>query len=209
VAFLILAVLGAIVFGIATPTEAAASGAFGSMIVAAIYRRLTPSNLTDASRRTVGTMGMFGGVILGAMCFTAIFSGLGGKQMAYNLIMGLDVPPLVILIVVLGAVFLMGMFLDPVPILLILIPTMVPIAEAMEWNQLWFGMLVCITMQTAWLSPPFGYALFFLRGLNLPGITFTHIAIGAIPFILLQVTGVGLCIAFPNIILWLPNLFIK
>jgi len=101
------------------------------------------------------------------------------------------------------------MFIDPIAILLIIIPTMVPIANTFGWDSLWFGIVVCVTLQTAWLSPPFGYALFFLRGLNLPGINYTHIALGCIPFIILQLVGVGICIAFPQVILWLPNLLIK
>ena len=152
---------------------------------------------------------MFGGILIGAMCFTAIFSGLEGRQIVGGYILGLGLPPLGVLLVILGFVFLLGMFLDPVAILIVLVPTMVPIADMMGWNQLWFGMLVCVTLQTGWLSPPFGYALFFLRGLNLPGITFVHIAVGALPFIVLQVIGVGLCITFPQLILWLPNLLIK
>ena len=209
IAFLIAAVLGSIVIGIATPTEAAAGGALGALIIAAVYRKLNFRNWREASLGTIGTMGMFGGILIGAMCFTAVFSGLEGRQILSGYILGLGLPPLGVLLVILGFVFLLGMFRDPVAILIVLIPTMVPIADMMGWNQLWFGMLVCVTLQTGWLSPPFGYALFFLRGLNLPGITFVHIAVGALPFIGLQVIGVGLVIAFPQIILWLPNLLIK
>lgn len=209
VALLLTAVLGSIIFGIATPTEAAAAGAFGAIIIAAIYRKLNFQTLMDACLRTFGTMGMFGGIVIGAMCFTAIFSGLGGREIMSSFILGLGIPPLGILLVILSIIFFLGMFIDWVAILLILIPTMCPIAEMMGWDPLWFGMVVCVTLQTAWLSPPFGYSLFFLRGLNIPGVTFSHIAWGCVPFILLQVIGVGICIAFPQLVLWLPNLLIK
>jgi len=154
-------------------------------------------------------MGMFGAIVIGAMSFTAIFSGLGGRQIVYALLMGLDMSPMGVLLVMLGIVIILGMFIDWVAILLILLPTMVPIQVAMGWNELWFGMILCVTLQTAWLTPPFGYSLFFLRGLNMPGVTMMDITKGCIPFIFLQVTGVGICIAFPQLVLWLPNLLIR
>ncbi|MBA7562668.1 C4-dicarboxylate TRAP transporter large permease protein DctM [subsurface metagenome] len=209
IACLLAAVLGTIMFGIATPTEAAACGAGGAILIAAAYRQLNWRTLMDVSLRTFGTMGMFSGIVIGAMCFTAIFCGLGGGDIIYNLIIGLPLSPLGILLVILGFVFVLGMFIDWVAILLVLLPTMVPISVAMGWDQLWFGLVVCVTLQTAWLSPPFGYSLFFLRGLNMPGVTMADIAWGCVPFILLQLVGVGLIIAFPQIILWLPNLLIR
>ncbi|MBA7562167.1 C4-dicarboxylate TRAP transporter large permease protein DctM [subsurface metagenome] len=209
VAFLLMAVLGSIIFGIATPTEAAAAGAFGAILIAAAYRTLTYKSLVDATLNTIGTMGMFGGIVIGAMCFTAVVAALGGRQIISSYILALDIAPVFVLLTMLAIIFLLGMFIDPIAILLIVIPTMVPIANAFAWDSLWFGMLICVTLQTAWLSPPFGYALFFLKGLNLPGIKYSDIALGCIPFIILQLVGVGICIAFPQVILWLPNLLIK
>jgi TRAP-type mannitol/chloroaromatic compound transport system permease large subunit len=209
IAFLLMAVLGSIIIGFATPTEASATGAAGAIIIAAVYRKLNLKTLMDASLRTFGTMGMFGGIVIGAMCFTAIFNGLGGKVIIYDLIMGMDVPPVVILLTIVGICFVLGMFIDWVAILLVLLPTMLPIATAMGWDWIWFALVVCVTLQTAWLSPPFGYSLFFLRGLNLPGVTFTDIVIGAAPFMVWQLVGVGIIIAFPQVVLWLPNMLIK
>jgi len=209
VAFLIAAVLGAIMVGFASPTEAAACGGAGAIVIAATYRKLNFQNLRDASLRTCGMMGMFGAIFIGAMCFTAIFAGLGGRQIVFDLIMGLDLPPLGILLTLLGIVVMLGMFIDWVAILLIILPTMIPISVTIGWDQLWFGMLICVALQTAWLTPPLGYSLFFLRGLNMPGVTMADIAWGAVPFILLQVIGVGLLIAFPQIILFLPGLVFK
>ncbi len=209
VALLLVAVLGSIILGIATPTEAAACGAGGAMVIAAIYRKLNLPNLRDSCYKTAGMMGMFGGVIIGGVCFSAIFCGLGGKQIIYNLLMGLDVAPIGILLVMLSIVVILGMFISWTAILLIIVPVFSPIQMAMGWDALWFGMLICITLQTAWLSPPFGYSLFFLRGLNFPGVTMDDIILGCVPFIFLQLIGVGLCIAFPQITLWLPNLLIR
>jgi len=209
VAVLLAAVLGSIIVGWASPTEASACGAAGAIFIAIAYRKLTFNALKEASLHTVGTMGMFGAIVIGAMSFTAIFSGLGGRQIVYALLMSLDIAPMALLLIMLVIVIILGMFIDWVAILLILLPTLVPIQVAMGWDELWFGMLLCVTLQTAWLTPPFGYSLFFLRGLNMPGVTMADITKGCIPFILLQMIGVGLVIAFPQITLWLPNLLIK
>jgi len=209
VLILIMAVLGSIILGIATPTEAAACGAAGAMVIAAAYKKLNFRNLWDTCRSTVGTMGMFGGVMIGAMTFTAVFAGLGGRRMMFELLMGLNIPPIGVLLVILAMVVAAGMFLDDVAMLFLFLPIVLPIQAAMGWPEIWFALVFFVTMQTAWLTPPFGYALFFLRGLNLPGITFADIAKGCIPFIFLQLIGVGFCIAFPQIILFLPTLLIK
>ncbi len=209
VAILLFAVLGSIILGIASPTEASASGAGGAILIAALYRKLTFRALKEAALRTTATMGMFGAIVIGAMTFTAIFSGLGGRPIVYALLTGLDVSPIALLLIMLGIVVIMGMFIDWVAILLVLLPTMVPIQVAMGWDALWFGMLLCVTLQTAWLTPPFGYSLFFLRGLNIPGVTMRDITVGCLPFIALQVMGVGAVIAFPQLVLWLPNLVIR
>ncbi|MFC2012999.1 TRAP transporter large permease subunit [Chloroflexota bacterium] len=206
VAVLLIAVLGSIILGLASPTEASAAGAAGAILIAAAYRKLTFKAIKEASLNTVSMMGMFGAITIGAMTFTAIFSGLGGRQMVYGMLMGLDMSPLGVLLVMLVIVIILGMFIDWVAILLILLPTLIPIQVAMGWDPLWFGMLICVTLQTAWLTPPFGYSLFFLRGLNMPGVTMADITKGCIPFILLQATGVGICIAFPPLVTWLPSL---
>jgi len=208
-ALLLIAVLGTIIAGIATPTEAAASGAFGAIIIAAIYRKLNFTTLKDACLGTTETMAMFGGILAGSMCFTAVFAGLGGKAMMKDLIFAIGGSPLGMLLVMIGIIFILGMFIDQFPILLITLPAFIPISVELGFDPLWFGMVICVTLQTSWLTPPFGYALFFLRGLNMPGVTFADICWGCVPFILLQLVGVGACIAFPQIVLWLPNLLIR
>ncbi len=204
--FIIATVLGTIIAGIASPTEAAAGGAFAAMLVAVAYRRLNFATLKHCTTQTVATMGMFGGILIGAMCFTAIFSGLGGSEMVYKLVMGMDAPPLVVLLVILGLIFILGMFIDPIPILLITLYAVLPVQEILGWHELWFALLICATLQSAWLSPPFGISLFLLRGLNLPGVSMGDIIRGCLPFVAVQLIGVGLCIAFPQIILFLPRL---
>jgi len=209
VLLLIAAVLGTIVFGVATPTEGAACGAAGAMVIAAAYRRLNLKNLWDACLHTLGTMGMFITVVIGAMAFSAIFAGLGGREFVFSLFMGLDVPPMVILLIVVGMVFIAGMFLSDFPILLIFLPIVLPIQAAIGWHEIWFALVFCVTMQTAWLTPPFGYAIFFLIGLKLPGVTTVDIVKGCVPFVCLQLVGVALCIIFPKIILFLPGLIVR
>ena len=206
VVVLIGAVLGTIIAGLATPTEAAACGSFGAILITASYKRLSFSALRDTCHHTFATMGMFALVMIGAMTFTAVFSGLGGRKIMYDLLTGLDLAPTGVLLVILGMVIISGMFLDDVAMLFLFLPIVLPIQEAMGWDAVWFALVFFVTMQTAWLTPPFGYALFFLRGLNLPGVTFMDISKGCIPFIFLQLIGVGLCIVFPKIILFFPSL---
>ncbi|MBA7617154.1 hypothetical protein ES703_24465 [subsurface metagenome] len=209
VIFLIGAVLGTIILGIATPTEAAACGALGAMIVAACYRRLNLKTLFDTMLRSMKTMGMVGGILVGALCFSSILLGLGGKKIVFDFMMGLDVPDMVLLWIMVGIVVLLGCFLDELAILLILLPVFIPIQQAMGWHDIWFALIFCVAMQTGWLTPPFGFALVFLRGIQIPGITFPVIVKGCVPFIGLQLIGVQILISFPIIITYLPDLLIK
>jgi len=209
VTVLLAGVLGTIILGIATPTEAAACGSLGAILITAGYGRLNFKTLKETCNLTFGTMGMFALVMIGAMAFTAVLAGLGGRKIIFDLLMGLDISPMGVLLLILGMVIIAGMFLDDVAILLLFLPIVLPIQEAMGWHEVWFALVFCVTMQTAWLTPPFGYALFFMRGLNLPGVTYLDIVKGCIPFILLQLIGVGICVAFPIITTFLPDLLIK
>jgi TRAP-type mannitol/chloroaromatic compound transport system permease large subunit len=131
---------------------------------------------------------------------------MGGKEIITDLIVGLAIPPLGILLVMLSMIFVLGMFLDFIGIMYILIPIYVVIIPQFGWDPIWFALLFCVTMQTAWLTPPFGYSLFYLRAITPPEITFAHIIRGCAPFIGLQLIGLGILIAFPQLILWLPRL---
>lgn len=203
---LIFSVVGTIIFGIATPTEASAAGAFGALAVAAAYRRLTWAMLKASALETIETVGMIGFLIVGVLAFTSAFLGLGAKSVVGGLILGISGEPMIILLTMLAILFVLGMLLDWIPILYITMPVFIPIVEQMGWDPLWFALLVVVCLQTSWLTPPFGFALFFLRGIAPPGVTYLDIVKGCFPFMLCQLLGLALLILFPQIILFLPDL---
>ncbi|MFC2012720.1 TRAP transporter large permease subunit [Chloroflexota bacterium] len=209
VVFIITLVMGSIIGGIATPTEAAAFGAASALAVTAMYRRLSLNTLKQAMMSSVQTVGTIAGVLVGAMCFSAIFMGLGGKDIVFDLLMGTNFPPSVLIWVIVVVIVFMGCFLDALAIMLILLPVVLPIQSAMGWHPIWFALIFNVTMQTAWLTPPLGFALVFLRGLQMPGVTFGDIVRGCAPFIGLQLIGVAILIQFPIIITYFPDLLIK
>jgi TRAP-type mannitol/chloroaromatic compound transport system permease large subunit len=144
-------------------------------------------------------------LFLGGNAFQAIFMGLGGGEVVTKLLLGFDIGPMGVLVIMMGIVFFLGMFLDWLGILLIVIPIFVPTAMELGFNQIWFASLICMNLQMAFLTPPFGYSLFYLRGIAPPEMTIIHIYKGVAPFICLQWLGLILCIVFPKIILWLPQ----
>ena len=208
VGLLIVAVLGTIILGIATPTEAAGVGVLGSVLLSVAYRRFSWDVLKSAAIRTVQTMGMVGGIMLGAMCFSAVFAGFGGAKIINNLIMGLQPGPLGVLLIIMSIVFILGMFIDWIAILFITLPVFLPIAAQMGWDPIWFALLICVNLQMAFLTPPFGYALFFVKGIAPEGTKMVDVYRGCIPFVFIQIAVLAACIAFPQLILWLPNLLI-
>lgn len=209
IVLLILAVLGAIFAGIATATEAAGVGALSSLAIATAYRKLNWQVLKEASYRTLRVTSMALTVVLGATCFTGVFLGLGGGELFRELLLGLPLPPIGVLILMMVVLFVLGMFLDWIGILFICIPLFLPIIETLGFNSLWFALLVCVNLQMSFLTPPFGYALFYLKGVAPPEVRIEDIYRGIIPFVAIQVFGLALCIIFPNIILWLPTVTIK
>jgi len=206
-AFLIIVVLGSIVAGIATPTEAAGLGATGAFILALGYGKLTWKATKDACNATLLTTAMVMTLFLGGNAFQAIFMGLGGGDAISSILLGMQISPYVILFIMMGTVFFLGMFIDWLGILLIVIPIFTPIAAELGFNPLWFATLICVNLQMAFLTPPFGYSLFYLRGIAPPEMTIVHIYKGVLPFICLQWVGLILCIVYPNIILWAPRAF--
>ena len=203
---LIFAVVGTIIFGIATPTEASAAGAFGALVIAAAYRRLTWPMLKASALETIETVGMIGFLIVGVLAFTSAFLGIGAKPVVSGIILGISGHPIVILLAMLFILFVLGMLLDWIPILYITLPVFIPIVDQMGWDPLWFALLVVVCLQTSWLTPPFGFALFFLRGVAPPGVTYFDIVKGCFPFMLCQLVGLGILMLFPQIILFLPDL---
>lgn len=205
--FLIAMVLGSIVAGVATTTEAAGLGASGAMILALGYRRLTWGAINDAAQATLKITCMVMILFLGGNAFQSIFMGLGGGDAVSDLLLGMKVSPYAILFIMMGIVFFLGMFIDWLGILLIVVPVFAPVVEEIGFNPLWFGTLICVNLQMAFLTPPFGYSLFYLRGIAPSEMTMGLIYKGVVPFICLQWVGLILCIAFPDLVLWLPRAF--
>jgi tripartite ATP-independent transporter DctM subunit len=205
--FLIGIVLGSIVGGVATTTEAAGLGAGGAMLLALAYGRLNWASVNEAAQSTLKITCMVMILFLGGNAFQSIFMGLGGGDAVSNLLLGLKVSPYVILFIMMGIVFFLGCFIDWLGILLIVVPVFAPVVDEIGFNTLWFGTLICVNLQMAFLTPPFGYSLFYLRGIAPPEMTMGLIYKGVVPFICLQWLGLILCIFFPEIVLWLPRAF--
>jgi tripartite ATP-independent transporter DctM subunit len=216
---LILLVLGVIFFGIATPVEAAGIGTFGALIVCATHGRLNWINVHDAAIATLKATAMVMWIFFGATMFVGFFIVKGGQTFVANSILGTGLPPYGILLLMMVILFILGMFLDWVGILLLTVPIFLPIMKSLPWAgafgipgvapedvPLWYGVIFMVNMQMAFLSPPFGYSLFYLKSVAPPEISMATIFRASINFMVLQWIGVGLCIIFPQIILWLPNI---
>jgi len=204
---LVIVVLGSIVGAIATPTEAAGMGCVGAVAMAVFYRKFTWKALRDACWSTTLTTSMIMTLFLGGNAFQAIFMGLGGGDAIANFILGTQLSPLVVLFLMMGIVFFLGCFLDWLGILLIVTPIFMPVSMELGFNQLWFGTLICVNLQMAFLTPPFGYSLFYLKGIAPPEMNIFHIYKGVVPFVCLQWLGLLLCIFIPDIVMWAPRTF--
>ena len=204
--FLIMSVLGMIFMGVAAPTEAAALGAFAAILLAVGYRKLNWQSLKDVTYATVRITSMIMFVVLGASMFTSVFMGLGGGHFVKDLLLAVPFGRWGVLIAMMVIVFILGMFIDWIGIVLIIVPLFTPIAATLGFDAIWFALLVMINLQMSYLTPPFAYAIFYLRGIAPPEVTIAHIYRGVIPFVFLQWTGLILCILFPQIILWLPGM---
>jgi tripartite ATP-independent transporter DctM subunit len=207
VALLVLAVLGTIFFGLAAPTEAAALGASGSLLLALAYRRLDLHGLLAACYTTVRISAMVYMVLIGAGFLSAMFIRLQGAQLVTDLVLGMELAPALVLVVMLAIVFVLGMFIDWIGIIMITVPIFMPIAQNLGYDPLWFSMLVIVTMQTSFLTPPFAYTIFYLKGIAPPEVTTLDIYRGVVPFLVLQVIAVALIALFPELILFLPHSF--
>lgn len=207
--FLILAVLGTIFFGVASPTEAAGMGALASIILAAIYRNLNFRTLKETGYRTIRATAMVFMVALGASMFVGVFMKLGGGKVIGDTLMALPLGKWGILAAIMFIVFILGMFIDWLGIVFIMVPLFTPVAEALGFNALWFAMLICVNLQMSFLTPPFAYAAFYLKGIAPPELSIGDIYRAIVPFLVLQATGLALCIIFPPLITWLPGLMIK
>jgi tripartite ATP-independent transporter DctM subunit len=204
---LIVAVLGSIFTGAATPTEAAAVGAFGAFLCSVIYRTFSGSMLKEACYRTTRLMGMILWIMVGIGCFNSFFMGMGGAHLVEGLIVG--VSPWAVLIGMQLSLFIMGMFLDDYAIIMICTPIYAPVIALLGFDPLWFGILFIMNMQMAVLTPPYGFATFYMRALAPKDILMTDIWRAVIPFVGLQAIGLVIVMIFPQLTLWLPHLIFK
>ncbi len=216
---LVSLVLGIIFAGIATPVEAAGVGTFGAVVVAAMHRRLSWENLRAATMTTLRVTGMVLWIIFGATLFVGFYVVNGGQAFVNDVLLGTGLGPYGILILMMVILVVLGMFLDWVGILLLAVPIFVPIMKSMSFDgvfglpgvdptelALWFGVVYMVNMQMSFLSPPFGYALFYLKSVAPPGVTMAQIYRSSLPFLCLQIVGLSICIIFPETVLWLPRL---
>ena len=201
---LILSVLGSIMFGLATPTEASACGAFASIIMVIAYGKFTWKSFSKALYATARMSSMILIMIASCNFFGAVFARLGGATYLSNLLLGMQVSPMIMLALILTIIFFMGWAMEWIPIVLILVPLLLPVVEAMGYDKLWFCMLVAVTLQTSWLSPPVALSAYFIKG-ALPHWQLADIYKGMFQYIACQVVGVVLILLFPAIVTWLPK----
>ncbi len=206
---LILAVLGSIFAGIATPTEASGVGATGAILLAAANRRLSLTVIKDSIFSTTKTAAFIFAIFLGATAFSVVLRGLGGDEVIEDALTGLPFGPDGILLTILFAVFLLGFFLDWVEITLIILPLVAPVVQGLGFDLVWFTILFAVCLQTSFLTPPVGFALFYIKGVCPPEIKVTDIYRGVAPFIMLQLLGLALIYLIPSIVTWLPSVAYK
>ena len=202
---LILAVLGSIFFGIATTTEASAVGAVGAVIMAACSRKLNLAVLKEALYQTSRTSAFIFGIFIGATVFAAVLRGLGGDDVIRSALTGLPFGQTGVLLTVLFITFLLGFFLDWVEITLIILPLVAPVLFSMGVDPLWFAILFALCLQTSFLTPPVGFALFYSQGVCPPEVTTRDVYLGVLPYLLIQLLGLALVFFFAPLATWLPN----
>ena len=217
---LILLVLGSIFMGVATVTEASGVGALGAMLIALLFKRLNWKVLKDVVLNTMNTSAYIFAIFVGATIFALVLRECGGDELIESALMGLGFGPHGLIIFVLVLVFFLGFFLDWIEISLIILPLLAPVISALNLqingfgvvdfpNLTWFALLVAVTLQTSFLTPPVGFALFYLKGVCPPGVTLIDIYRGVIPFIILQLVALVLVFLFPELVTWLPSKVFK
>ncbi|PAV25605.1 tripartite ATP-independent transporter DctM subunit [Tamilnaduibacter salinus] len=204
-AMLILAVLGSIFAGLATPTEASGVGAFGATLLALSNRRLSLSVLKDVCRETSQTTAFIFALLVGATAFSLVLRGLGGDGMIEELLSSLPFGPAGIVICILLITFLLGFVLDWIEITLIMLPLVAPVVQSLGFDLVWFTVLFAVCLQTSFLTPPVGFSLFYCKGVAPPSITVGTLYRGVLPFILLQASVLTLIFLWPELVTWLPD----
>ena len=203
--FLILAVLGTIFAGIATPTESGAMGAVGAVILMAMNRKLSFKLLHEVAKGTIKMTCMVFIIIMGATCFALVFRGLGGDDLLREFIAGMNLSGWQLVTMVMIFIFILGFFLDFIEITYIHIPIIAPIVVDYGYDPLWFGIMFAVNLQTSFMTPPFGPSLFYLKGVCPPEIKTTDVYKGIIPFVILQLVGLFIIAIWPSLVTWLPK----
>lgn len=204
-AFLIFAVLGSIFLGFATPTEAAGVGAAGALILALVNGSLSKSILTDVVRETTRTTAFIFAILIGATAFSLVLRGLGGDELIERTLLGLPFGPTGVVITILLFTFLLGFFLDWIELTLIILPLVAPVVTSLGFDPVWFTVLFAVCLQTSFLTPPVGFAIFYLKGVAPPDIDAITIYRGVVPFIALQLLGLVAIFQWESLVTWLPS----
>ena len=202
---LIVVVLGSIIGGFATPTEAAAIGAVGAMLLATSKKQLSRDNLTGVVRSTTQVTSMVFMILIGASLFSLVFRGFGGDELVQELLSDLPGGKYTAIFAVMLVMFLLGFVLDFIEITFVVVPIVGPVLLAMDIDPVWLGIMIAINLQTSFLTPPFGFALFYLRGVAPGSIRTTHIYKGVIPFIIIQLIAMAMIAYWPQLATWLPT----
>lgn len=202
---LVLTVLGCIIFGVTSPSEASAIGAGGALVIAAMRGRMNLKALMDVLLSTTKLTGMLIWIAIAAVFFSKVYMGLGAGMLVSDFIDASSISPKMVIVLMLICYFVLGMFLDDFAIAFITVPIFVPIVSELGFDTIWFAILFVLSMQTAYLTPPFGYNLFYMRSVTPKDISIYDIYLAAVPFILLQTVGLIIIFLFPEIALWLPN----
>ena len=202
---LVLAVLGSIFAGIASPTEAAAIGAFGALLLTLFQRKLSLDVLRSVMRETTSLTSMVFMILAGASAFSLVFRGMHGDRLLADAILQANLQPELFLALVMVVVFLAGFFIDFIEIIFIIVPVVAPVFTAFGVDLLWIGVLLAMNLQASFLTPPFGFSLFYLKGVAPKEVTTSHLYRGIIPFIVIQVIMLVLVIVFPDLVTWLPK----
>jgi len=204
-ALLIIAVLGSILGGIATPTESASVGAVGAMLLAMLRRQFDLETLREVMQQTTRISCMVFIILLGASVFSLVFRGLGGEEIVSDVLAAMPGGAFGAMFVVMALMFFLGFFLDFIEIVFVVVPIVGPILLMMGLDPIWLGVMIAMNLQTSFLTPPFGFALFYLRGVAPPEVTTMHIYRGIVPFVIIQLVGLALLATFPQMATWLPS----
>ena len=203
---LVVCVLGSIFFGIASPTESAAIGALGAIVLSALHKKLNLDNLKEALQLTTRLTSMVFLILICARAFSLVFNGIGGNKFVFDIMTSLPGGEGGFLIVSMILIFILGFFLDFLEICFIVVPILTPIASALGIDLLWLAILIAMNLQTSFLTPPFGFSLFYLKAVAPPEIKIQHLYSGIIPFVLIQLATILVLLIFPEVVTWLPDM---